>query len=318
MDEFELIRRYFPQERGEGVVLGIGDDGAVVAPGAEKLAVAVDTLVSGVHYPAALAADDVGWRAVAVNASDLAAMGARPLWFTLALTLESADAAWLGKFSEGLYAAASKYGATLIGGDTTRGPVTVVTVQIIGAVSEHGAIRRGGASPGEQVWVTGTPGDAAGGLAVVSGREAAGAEAGDLAVLTARFARPSARVEFGMAIAGIATAAIDVSDGLAADLQKLAAASRVAAVVEEESLPLSAALCRVFGRERARELALTGGDDYELCFTAAPADAERLRALAATHNVEVAVIGRTEPGSGVALANGQGRRPWQGGGYSHF
>ena len=135
MDEFELIRRYFPQERGEGVVLGIGDDGAVVAPGAEKLAVAVDTLVSGVHYPAALAADDVGWRAVAVNASDLAAMGARPLWFTLALTLESADAAWLGKFSEGLYAAASKYGATLIGGDTTRGPVTVVNVQIIGAVS---------------------------------------------------------------------------------------------------------------------------------------------------------------------------------------
>lgn len=318
VDEFELIRRYFRRHSADtSVVLGIGDDGAVVSPTrGRELCIVVDTLVAGVHYPEAYPADDTGWRAVVVNASDLAAMGAEPRWMTLALTLPGIDEAWLTGFAEGLFDAAREYGLTLIGGDTTRGDQTVVSVQLIGEVEADRVLTRGGAGAGEGIYVTGTPGDAAGGLALL--RDARTSPLGDTGYLVRRFARPQARTRFGLAVAGVATAAIDLSDGLAGDLVKLLAASGVGATVELERLPLSRELRRVHGDERALELALDGGDDYELCFTAKPDDEEVILEAAARHELAVTRIGETTAGSGLTCLQDGRAVPYGYSGYSHF
>ncbi len=318
MDEFELIRRYFRRHSADAnVLLGIGDDGAVVSPTrGRELVVVVDTLVAGVHYPEAYPADDTGWRAVVVNASDLAAMGAEPRWMTLALTLPGIDEPWLTGFAEGLFAAAREYGLTLIGGDTTRGGQTVVSVQLIGEVEAGRVLTRGGASAGERIYVTGTPGDAAGGLVLL--RDTRTSPQGDTGYLVRRFTRPQARTGFGLAIAGAATAAIDLSDGLAGDLLKLLEASRVGATVELERLPLSRELRRVHGDERALELALDGGDDYELCFTAKPDDEEVILEAATQHDLAVTRIGETTTGSGLTCLRDGRAVPYRHSGYSHF
>ncbi len=263
MDEFELIKRYFDQHENQGgVIIGVGDDGAVLRPsdGCDQVQV-IDTLVEGVHFPDSIEACDIGYRAVAVNISDVAAMGARPTWMTLALTLPTVDEAWLQGFSTGLFAAAEEYKVRLVGGDTTRGDTLVISVAATGEVLRGAAISRCGANDGDAVFVTGTLGDAAAGLSLLQSDE-------HDSFLEQRFLRPTARVAVGTALAGCATAMIDISDGFAGDLAKLLRASDVGASIEIDSLPLSAALRDRFDTDQRYDFALRGGDDYELCFTA--------------------------------------------------
>ena len=234
LGEFELIRRFFlrgaAQRKGAGVILGIGDDAAVLAlPPDTELVAAVDTLVEGRHFPAATDARSIGHRALAVNLSDLAAMGATPAWATLALTLPAVDEVWLERFSAGLLDLADAHGVALVGGDTTRGPLTL-SVQILGHVARGTALRRGGARAGDVLAVTGTLGDAGAGLAYLTAPPPA-ADRTAIAQLIRRFDYPEPRVQFGAAARGVATAAMDLSDGLAGDLPKLAAASGLAAHV---------------------------------------------------------------------------------------
>ena len=272
MNEFDLIRRYFAGRgvRRADVPLGIGDDAALLAPPAgQTLATTVDTLHSGVHFAADIPPADLGHKALAVNLSDLAAMGAEPAWATLALSLPGADEAWLGAFADGFFALAERFGVQLVGGDTTRGPLSV-TVQVQGFVPADAALRRSGARSGDHVFVTGHLGDAGAGLAIEQGRLALSGP--PAAALLARLHRPTPRIGAGLALRGLASAAIDVSDGLAQDLGHILAASGVGAVLEADVLPLSDALL-ASGIERPWRLAAAAGDDYELCFTA-PADAD--------------------------------------------
>lgn len=267
MDEFDLIRRFFSRDaEATGTVVGVGDDGAVLqpTPGTQQIQV-TDTLVEGVHFPANIGAADIGYRSVAVNLSDIAAMGARPRWMTLALTLWDKDEEWVEAFAAGLFEAAAEHGVSLVGGDTTQGDSVVVTMHVSGEVEEGAAILRSGAKPGDTVYVTGTVGDAAAGLELLR-------EGVDEDELVRRFLRPTARIAQGLQMSGRVHSAIDVSDGLVADLRKLLDASGVGAEIDIEKVPLSAALLARFDTDSATRFALTGGDDYELCFTA-PADA---------------------------------------------
>ncbi len=312
MDEFELIARYFSRDGGAGVVLGVGDDGAVLElPADRRLVAVVDTLVDGVHYPAHFAAADVGYRAVAVNLSDIAAMGAEPAWMTLALTLPAVDTEWLAGFADGLYRAAGEHGVALVGGDTTRGAQTVISVQLLGHAAPAGVLTRSGCRPGDLLYVSGTLGEAAAGLESLQGGR-------DEVALEARFRRPVPRVALGRAVAGIAGAAIDVSDGLAADLGHVLAASGCGATLELERLPLSATLVAARGEERARALALTGGDDYELCLAVPAAAEEAFLAAARDCDTPVTRIGRARAEAGLVLTqNGEAVASPQGG-YRHF
>ncbi len=265
MDEFELIDRFFDRKKeSAGVKLGIGDDGAVLepSPGFDQVQV-VDTMIAGVHFPLDTNPADIAFRAVAVNLSDIAAMGARPRWMTLALTLNDNSEQWLRSFAAGLYEAADPHQLALVGGDTTRADNVVVTVTITGDVERDAALLRSGARVGDTIYLTGTVGDAAAGLGLLQ-------DGVHDAFLVARFLRPTARVETGRALVAKAHAAIDLSDGLAGDLKKMLAASGVGARVEIEKLPLSDALRERFDDDTRTRLALTGGDDYELCFTALP------------------------------------------------
>lgn len=265
MDEFDLIRRYFDRQQDLcGVVVGIGDDGAVLQPDPTTQQIhVIDTLVEGVHFPAATRPFDIGYRVVAVNLSDIAAMGGRPRWMTLALTLSDADEQWLESFSDGLFDAAGEHSVQLIGGDTTRGPVNTVTVTLIAEVEPGCALLRSGAREADGIFVTGTLGDAAAGLQLLQEGVASGA-------LQQRFLRPSARIAVGQQLTGKASAAIDISDGLVGDLSKLLVASKAGGEINIDDLPISDALLEYSGVDAARQFALTGGDDYEICFTADP------------------------------------------------
>ncbi|MFN2329504.1 MAG: thiamine-phosphate kinase [Chromatocurvus sp.] len=264
--EFELIARHFSAfGRGPGVVLGVGDDAAVLSiPDGCELVTSVDTLVEGAHFPEDAFPEDIGYRCVAVAASDLAAMGARPLAVTLALTLPEADEFWLHAFSEGIGQACSAFYLPLVGGDTTRGP-RVISVQVFGVIERGRAVLRGGARPGDAVWVSGTLGDAAAGLAVLQSRWQPAPDDGEY--LLDRYYRPTPRLVLGEQLPGIASAAIDVSDGLLQDLGHIAAASGCAIEIQAEHLPLSAALQSHADRHQQLAWALSGGDDYELCIT---------------------------------------------------
>src|SRR5437762_484766 len=270
LSEFALIERYF---RGCGaqrpdVLAGIGDDAALlsVAPDAELVA-ATDTLVAGVHFPHQSPPASIGHRALAVNLSDLAAMGARPAWALLALTLPDADEGWLAQFAAGFGALARAHEVALVGGDTTRGPLCV-TVQLLGHVPRGEALRRCGGRAGDALFVSGTPGDAAAGLALEERRLAA--EPLALAYLRERVLRPTPRMALGERLRGHASACIDVSDGLLGDAGKLARASQTGVEISFAAVPVSEPLVRAVGEEQARTLALTGGDDYELLFAVHP------------------------------------------------
>jgi len=313
--EFELIERHFTGRgaRREDVLAGVGDDAALVAaPPDGTLVLALDTLVEGVHFPAGFDARFVGHRALAVNLSDLAAMGAEPAWALLGLTIPSVDEHWLSGFSAGLDTLARRHGVALVGGDTTRGPLTV-TISLAGTVPAGRALRREGARVGDDLWVSGTPGDAAAGLAILQGRLNAQGRARD--ALLARFQLPQARVALGVALRGLATACIDVSDGLLGDLARLCAASGVGADIASRELPLSAGLCSVAAPEARISWALGGGDDYELLFTADPAERAKIAALDA--GVVLRRIGAvTDAGS--VLVDGAPPGRDAGHGFDHF
>ena len=318
MGEFELIERYFAAVGAQrtDVVLGVGDDAAVLnVPAGHELIACTDTLLEGRHFPTGFAAFDIGWRSLAVNLSDLAAMGAEPRWATLALTLPSIDEEWLEEFIGGFATLAQAHGVALVGGDTTRGAL-VLTVQALGTVPVGAALPRSGARAGDLLYVTGWPGDAAAGLALLQGTlTGAGA---NRAALELKFRRPEPRVAFGQRLRGIASACIDVSDGLAGDLGRLAGASGVAAVVRAAELPLSRALYALAGEGRARQYALGGGDDYELLFTVPEAGRAGLaRATAASGAPACHCIGEITAGRGVRVVGEKGDLPLPKG-WDHF
>jgi thiamine-monophosphate kinase len=307
VDEFELIGRYFSRSADSPIVLaGVGDDGAVLRPSEGRdLVTVIDTMVAGTHFPATMRADHIGYRAVAINLSDIAAMGAEPRWMTLALTLVQVEPRWLDAFAAGLYEAAAEWGVVLVGGDTTRGGQLVISVQMEGDLEPGTAIYRSGAKPGDTIFVTGTLGDAAAGL----GRFPA--ETAD-DYLVRRFARPTARIRVGRALAGIAHSAIDVSDGLAGDLRKILDASGAGAELDLQRLPLSQELMAAVGREQALQFAMRGGDDYELCFTLPEAE------LPAAIANEVTAIGRVTAESGLVCRDGEKVVDFNDAGYRHF
>ncbi len=319
LSEFEIIDRFFAA-RATGrtdVALGIGDDAAVlnVSPGMQ-LVVAVDGLIEGVHFPVGTDPAAVGHKALAVNLSDLAAMGAEPAWATLYLSLPDPDPARAKAFADGFLSLADRYGMALVGGDTVRGPFTVA-VQVMGLVPQGGALSRGGARPGDGIYVTGSLGDGGAGLALVQGRLTASGDAADR--LRRRLDWPEPRVGIGVALRGIASAAIDISDGLVADLGHILERSGIGARVEVEQLPFSAELRQVLPDEAARTaLALHAGDDYELCFTV-PAEREPMLKALDSENVQITRIGTIEAQPGVRLVRVDGT-PFNGrtAGYDHF
>jgi thiamine-monophosphate kinase len=320
--EFRLIDRIreLTAQPRDDVRIGIGDDAAVLAPPSGKeLAVAIDTLVEGVHFPSGTAAADIGWKALAVNLSDLAAMGASPAWALLALTLPSADAAFVEGFAEGFAKLAQPHRLALVGGDTTRGPLTI-SVAVHGFVPPGQALTRAGARVGDAVLVTGTLGDAAAGLHALQHppRDDDG-RAGLRGFLIERLNRPTPRLAVGTALRGQATACVDVSDGLLADLGHICAASGVAAEIEAALLPRSSALLELYDDTTALHFALSGGDDYELCFTVPAARVAELQAGLARLGCGATKIGRIVEGEGVRVRAADGSwlatdRP----GWEHF
>jgi len=316
--EFSLIDRIRTRTRARAdVVLGIGDDAALLQPRAgEQLVVTADTLNSGVHFPAETAAYDIGWKTLAVNLSDLASMGARPDWCTLALSLPDADADWIDAFADGFFALADEHGIVLIGGDTTRGPLSL-SVTAMGQLVPGTALRRDAARVGDDIWVSGTLGDAAIALRAWQGGTLDVREAADDAqvdYLRLRLVRPTPRVALGRALLGVAHAAVDVSDGLLADLGHICDRSGVGARIDPERLPVSAAARARVGAAQARDAALRGGDDYELCFTAAPAQRPGIDAVSARLSLPLTRIGTITTGTGIAHgSDDDGPR-----GYEHF
>ncbi len=317
LSEFRLIEllRGIGDGRAD-VCLGIGDDAALLrVPDGQRLVVCADAIVEGVHFPAGADAADIGWRALAVNLSDMAAMGARPRWATMTLTLPEADERWLQPFAKGFKALADMHAVALVGGDTVRGPLNV-GVQVMGTLADGQGLLRSGAQPGDGVWVSGCLGDAAAGLEFASGNRAVNNDAER--ELCNRFLRPVPRVEFGSSLHGLATAAIDISDGLMQDAQHIAFASGVNIALDAGSLPLSNALTGVFEPSEALRLALSGGDDYELLFTLPAARERELQALLASHGLRCTRIGTVNKGENVTCAL-EGK-PWMPSytGFDHF
>jgi thiamine-monophosphate kinase len=295
--EFDIIARYFTRPTGDSdVVLGVGDDAAVLAIDGH-LAVTVDTLVAGVHFPDGMAPNLLGYRLMAVNLSDLAAMGARPRWCTLALTLPSAEELWLDGFSRGLYELADRYGVELVGGNLSRGPMTL-TMQLMGTVEPKNLLTRSGGHVGDDVYVTGTLGDGSAGIMLILERSSA-PQGSAAAALKERFYRPVPRVGAGLVLGPLATAAIDVSDGLLADLGHLCKASGCGATIDVERVPLSAELLSLFPPQEALAHALGGGDDYELCFTAPPSRAEEIEVVLEAARTPLRRIGQLVAGQTV-------------------
>ena len=310
--EFDLISRIRSRARSRAdVVLGIGDDAALLqVPPGQQLVVTADTLNAGVHFPETTAPADIGWKALAVNLSDLAAMGARPAWCTLSLSLPHADDAWIDGFLDGFMMLADHHGIALVGGDTTRGPLSI-SVTAMGFVEAGCALRRDAARVGDEVWVTGTLGDAALALeAVLQERDVS-------AALRQRLDRPTPRVAAGQRLSGVVHACIDVSDGVLADVGHVCERSGVGAEIRMADLPCSGELATM---PASRRWPLqTGGDDYELCFTASPHHREQIVQALDFTEVSATRVGRIVAGQGVVAFDAEGT-PWQpaSSGYTHF
>ena len=306
MNEFELIRRYFarqPVMRAD-VVLGIGDDAALLQPPpGQQLVVTTDLLVSGVHFLPDADPVALGHKALAVNLSDLAAMGAEPAWFLLNLALPAADESWLASFSAGLFELAQRYRVQLVGGDTSRAPQTVIAIEAHGFVSAGQALTRAGAKPGDRIFVTGPLGDA--GLALRHRQGKLRLSDAEFSSCAERMDRPVPRVEEGLALRGIASSAIDISDGLVADLGHILEMSRVGARLELPRLPLSQTY-RAHLAEVGWDVALANGDDYELCFTVPPANLATLEKI--KHRFPaITEIGVIEADSGLRIIDAAGK-----------
>jgi len=304
--EFEIIRRFFDRPTKHTLV-GIGDDCALLRPDAGlELAVTTDMLVEGRHFLPGAEPEALGHKALAVNLSDLAAVGATPRWATLALALPAADERWLAAFARGFFALAERYGVDLVGGDTTRGPLLTISITALGEVPAGVAMYRASARPGDDIWVSGELGGAALALAHP-----------ELAELAPRLHRPEPRVELGERLRGLARAAIDVSDGLAGDLGHILERSQVGAVVEYEKIPRPAAFERF--RELERDCVLSGGDDYELLFTAAQPQRNELEALSRELKIPLSRIGSVQAGAAkLAVLDAAGEPIAHRGGFDHF
>jgi thiamine-monophosphate kinase len=287
MGEFDLIRRHFTRPT-RNTVLGVGDDAALLRPGpGMEVAISTDMLVSGTHFLTDVDPEALGWKALAVNVSDLAAMGAEPRWALLAVSLPEADEDWIAAFAAGFFACAEAFGVDVIGGDTTRGPLNLAPT-ILGEVPQGLALRRSGAKLGDEIWVSGTPGLAALGLAHLQGRTVLIDPAACVLALT----RPQPRVALGSALRSIATAAIDVSDGLFADLGHILEESACGAEISDTALPWGPVLAATNDPELARSCLTAGGDDYELAFTAPPEKHEEILAIAQRLSLLLSPIGR--------------------------
>lgn len=321
MGEFELIRRYFQHAlRPAGVALGNGDDCALLAPApGMRLAVSTDMLVEGRHFLSTVDPVALGHKALAVNLSDLAAMGAEPLAFTLALSLPRADDTWLAGFSKGLLALADAHGCALVGGDTTAGPLNIC-ITVFGQVPQQHALRRDAARVGDDIYVSGTLGEARLALEVFRGR--ASLDAADFAAVRQRMERPTPRVALGMALRGVAHAAADVSDGLLGDLGHILAASGVGAELSESDILYSIATNSILKSAEGDfrlEYFLNGGDDYELVFTAPPSAREAVQEAARHAHTPVTCIGTITSCTGVRLTAPDGAsHPLAARSFDHF
>lgn len=312
MTEFEVIERYFyrPMTRKD-VLAGPGDDAALlkVASG-NTLAITVDTLVESIHFPPETSPFDIGYKAAAVNLSDLAAMGASPCWMTLALTLPQIEENWLAAFSQGFFTLLEKYQADLVGGDLTRGPLSI-TVQAHGMLQPNQALRRNAAKPGDKIYVSGTLGDAAAGLAGLQQKSAVSES--DQHFFIHRLNRPTPRVELGLQAAGKAHAAIDISDGFIQDLQHILKQSAVGATIDLERLPFSEALKRWPIPNEKYTFALSGGDDYELILTVPPEETAFFDAIP-----ELTCIGTITESQTLEILSSLQNNTWKLSGYQHF
>jgi len=317
MGEFDLIARYFKRPATRSP-LGVGDDCALLAPAAGmQLAVSSDMLVEGRHFLSTVDPARLGHKALAVNLSDLAACGAKPLAFTLALALPGVDEPWLEGFSRGLFALADMHGCELVGGDTTRGPLNIC-ITVFGEVPAGAALLRSGARAGDDIWVSGTPGEARLALEVFRGTIALPSDAFDTA--RRRMEQPTPRVALGQALRGIATSAVDVSDGLIGDLGHILASSGVGATLDADA---ATALISVdtgnLGEELRRTCALSGGDDYELVFTAPASARNAVGQAGMDSSTRVTRIGRIEADAGLRIVDSAGAPVSQRfGSFDHF
>lgn len=305
LSEFELIRQYFTRQAqpGSRLALGVGDDCALLkTDGKRQLAISTDMLVEDRHFFKGAEPQALGHKALAVNLSDLAAMGAEPIGFTLALALPSVDEAWLASFSRGLFALAERHQCPLIGGDTTKGPLNLC-ITVFGEVEPQLALRRDRAQIGDDIWISGSLGDAR--LALAGYRHELELSAQTLETAAVRMHTPTPRVELGRALLGHAHAAIDISDGLSGDLAHILESSNVGARVDASTLPLGTAL-QTQERTLGWRFALTGGDDYELCFTAPKSAQADIRAIGDNLGLALTRIGEIEAGNGLRLLDAQG------------
>jgi len=320
-DEFSLINTIARHTCAPAdVVLGIGDDAALLQVSAgQQLVMTTDTLNSGVHFPAETSAFDIGWKSLAVNLSDLAAMGAQPMWCNLSLVLPQADNQWLEAFCAGFFALAKQYAVALVGGDTTCGPLSI-SITALGQVPVGQALRRDQAQNGDDIWVSGFLGEAAAALKLWQQKQldvCTHAPTNNSERLRQRLLRPQPRLALGHALRALAHAAVDISDGLLADVGHIAQRSGLAAVIHAKTVPLSAALRDQFNETDARRCALRGGDDYELCFTAAPSQRLAIEALAQKLALPLTRIGSMQSGSGV-ICEGEMAFTAAANGYRHF
>ena len=302
LGEFDLIDRFFKTgadslhtSADPAIALGIGDDCALIKPSSnEEIAITSDMLVEGRHFFAEADPELLARKALAVNLSDLAAMGARPVGFTLAIALPKVDEAWLKSFSQGLFATAQEYSCPLIGGDTTAGPLTI-SITALGSIPSGKAIRRSGAKVGDEIWVSGSIGDAR--LTLAALRHEINLPKEDLQQVEHRMHQPSPRIELGMQLRDIASAALDISDGLLGDLNHILMQSQVSAQVDLDKIPKSSTLQKQ-DISIQNLFAACGGDDYELCFTAHPSQHEKIQAISKSLNLPLSMIGKILPREG--------------------
>ena len=317
MNEFEIIRRYFEsKDLPVSVKLGVGDDGAIIHndPG-KNLVVATDTLVSGIHFPADSSPCDIGYRSVVVNVSDIAAMGGKPEWMTLALSLSETNPEWLKGFSKGLFLAADEYSLNLIGGDLTKAEQNIITIQMIGEVDTDAQLLRSNAQPGELLFVSGTLGDAAAGLEQFEKKVVLNQYN---QYLIERFFRPTARVDIGQAIMDYASSSIDISDGLIGDLKKIMSASDVGAILHIEDIPLSKEMLKIYEPKKSQTFALSGGDDYELLFTAPAENLSKIMDISKEIDQKITHIGNITENKNLECRKEGVIYEYQDEGYLHF
>lgn len=316
MSEFSLIKRYFTRAT-PGAILGVGDDAALVQVGSGmELAISTDMLVNGTHFFADADPYSLGHKTLAVNLSDMAAMGAQPRWVTLAISLPSEDEAWLARFSAGFFSLADQYNVELIGGDTTRGPLNLC-ITILGEVPQGKALRRDSAKIGDEIWVSGVVGDAALALAHMQGKVALSEKS--FKSTEPALHQPQPRVELGQALRGIASSAIDVSDGLLADLGHILECSKLGAEIHFNKIPVSNDLRPYLAEDWGQQCALAGGDDYELCFTAPAAGHAELETLSEKLKLPLTCIGNIVPGLDCKIFDSNGNvMKIEKAGYDHF